>query len=152
MRWCLSAAVLAATSVVSPCAAYEFVRQYAGSSFFDRWDFYGSWDNLTLGDVWWLNEQDAASQGLAYVNGNGNAIIRVDNYSTVPYNQKRNSVRITTTDAYDYGSLWIIDILHLPFGCSVRSTFSHLSTLLYGTGRCGQRYGQRAHSGQTTAK
>ena len=67
-----------------------------------------------------MNREDSATQGLAYVNGAGNAILRVDNFSTVPYNEKRNSVRITSTDLYDYGSLWIIDILHLPFGCSVR--------------------------------
>ena len=30
-------------------ACYDMVREYSGQSFFDRWDFYGSWDNLTLG-------------------------------------------------------------------------------------------------------
>lgn len=29
--------------------AYNLVHEYAGLSFFDGWDFYGSWDNLTLG-------------------------------------------------------------------------------------------------------
>ena len=33
-----------------PClVSYDLVRDYSGSTFFDRWDFYGSWDNLTLG-------------------------------------------------------------------------------------------------------
>jgi hypothetical protein len=32
------------------CAAYDFVRDYRGISFFDRWDFYGGWDNLTGGE------------------------------------------------------------------------------------------------------
>lgn len=29
--------------------AYDIVRDYSGASFFDGWDFYGSWDNLTNG-------------------------------------------------------------------------------------------------------
>jgi hypothetical protein len=32
-----------------PCAAYDFLRDYSGISFFDRWDFYNGWDNLTGG-------------------------------------------------------------------------------------------------------
>jgi len=28
---------------------YDLVRDYSGLTFFDEWDFYGSWDNLTLG-------------------------------------------------------------------------------------------------------
>ena len=27
---------------------YNLARDYSGSNFFDGWDFYGSWDNLTL--------------------------------------------------------------------------------------------------------
>jgi len=98
---------------------YDIVRDYSGSTFFQGWDFYGYWDNLTLGDVWWLDEQDAFSQGLAAMNNAGNIILKVDNTSYVPLNQKRNSVRITSQDSYDVGSLWIIDLLHIPYGCSV---------------------------------
>lgn len=42
----VGAAVLPALRAVS---AYDIVREYSGSTFFDRWDYYGSWDNLTLG-------------------------------------------------------------------------------------------------------
>lgn len=41
----LGAFLLASTHVV----AYDTFHEYAGSTFFDGWDFYGSWDNLTLG-------------------------------------------------------------------------------------------------------
>ena len=80
---------------------------------------------LTLhsGDVWWLDRVNATQQQLAYVNTDGNAIIKVDDTSVVPYNEKRNSIRITTTDSYNYGSLIIIDVLHLPFGCSVSQLY-----------------------------
>jgi len=102
---------------------YDMVREYSGQTFFDRWDFYGSWDNLTLGDVWWLDRNTAFQDGLAYTDGSGRAVIKVDNTSTVPWNEKRNSVRITSQDFYGLGSLWIIDISHLPYGCSVWPAF-----------------------------
>ncbi|KAL0958359.1 hypothetical protein HGRIS_000501 [Hohenbuehelia grisea] len=102
---------------------YDLVRDYSGNSFFDGWDFYGHYDNLTLGDVWWLNRDDAFSQGLAYVNNARNVILKVDNTHDVPFNQKRNSIRITTQDAYAVGSLWIMDAVHMPFGCSVWPAF-----------------------------
>ncbi|KAK7683143.1 hypothetical protein QCA50_013816 [Cerrena zonata] len=105
------------------CSAFNVVRDYSGTHFFDGWDFFGSWDNLTLGDVWWLNASDAFTQKLAYVNDAGHAIMKVDNTSTVPFNEKRNTVRITSKDFYDVGSLWIIDLLHIPYGCSVWPAF-----------------------------
>lgn len=39
------ATITGPTSVVS----YDLVRDYSGQTFFDGWDFFGSWDNLTLG-------------------------------------------------------------------------------------------------------
>lgn len=74
---------------------------------------------MGAGDVWWLGEQDAMNQGLAYVNDNGHAIIKVDNTSNVAFNEKRNTVRITSSDSYAVGRLWSIDLLHLLYGCSV---------------------------------
>ncbi|RDB16079.1 putative glycosidase C21B10.07 [Hypsizygus marmoreus] len=102
---------------------YDLVRDYSGTSFFNGWDFYGSYDNLTLGDVVWLGKEDAFAQGLAYVNSARNVILKVDNGHNVQWNQKRNSVRITTQAAYGVGSLWITDMLHIPYGCSVWPAF-----------------------------
>ncbi|KIJ15318.1 glycoside hydrolase family 16 protein [Paxillus involutus ATCC 200175] len=108
---------------LSRVVAYDLIREYAGSTFFDRWDFYGSWDNLSLGNATWVTQSEATSQNLAYVNSEGHAIIKVDNTTNVTYGENRNSVRITTQDAYDIGSLWIIDLNHIPFGCSVWPAF-----------------------------
>ncbi|KAF4563910.1 hypothetical protein EYR36_003155 [Pleurotus pulmonarius] len=113
------ATIAGPTSVVS----YDLVRDYSGQTFFDGWDFFGSWDNLTLGDVWWLNRNDAFSQGLVFINDAQRAVLKVDNVNDVPFNEKRASIRITTQEAYGVGSLWILDAVHLPFGCSVWPAF-----------------------------
>ncbi|KAF8067625.1 glycoside hydrolase family 16 protein [Lyophyllum atratum] len=112
-----------ALSALRLALGYDLVRDYSGLSFYDGWDFYGGYDNLTLGDVVWLNIDDAFGQGLAYVNTAGNAVLKVDNTHNVEFNQKRNSIRITTQAAYAVGSLWISDMVHIPFGCSVWPAF-----------------------------
>jgi hypothetical protein len=61
----------------------------------------------------------AASQKLAFVSSAGNAIMKVDNTTNVAFNQKRNTVRITTKDRFTVGSVWIADMLHVPFGVSL---------------------------------
>lgn len=60
---------------------------------------------------------------LTYVTSDGSAIIRVDNSSTVQYNYKRDTVKITSTDSYPVGSVWVLDAVHLPYGCSVWPAF-----------------------------
>ena len=42
--------------------------------------------------MWWLNRNDAFSQGLTYINNAGNAVLKVDNEHDVAWNYKRNSV------------------------------------------------------------
>jgi hypothetical protein len=68
----------------------------------------------------------ASSSKLAYVDPTTNrAIIKVDNTSTVVYNDKRNTVRISSQDEFDVGSVWIADMYHVPFGvrfCDLIST------------------------------
>ena len=36
-------------SLATQTTAFDLVRDHSGQTFFDGWDFYGSWDNLTLG-------------------------------------------------------------------------------------------------------
>jgi hypothetical protein len=45
----LSTTLLCLASLFSSSTSYDLVRDYSGTTFFDRWDFYGSWDDLTLG-------------------------------------------------------------------------------------------------------
>ncbi|EIW55456.1 uncharacterized protein TRAVEDRAFT_59797 [Trametes versicolor FP-101664 SS1] len=110
--------------MVGSSMGYDLVRDYSGQHFFDGWDFYGFWDNLTLSQVWWVNETRATSEHLAYVNDAGRAIIRVDNTTNLPPDMpNRDTIRLTTKDLYDYGSLWVFDATHLPYGCSVWPAF-----------------------------
>ena len=63
------------------------------------------------------------SAGLTSVNDKGNAILRVDDTSTVVYNEKRYSVAINTTETYGPGNVFVFDAVHIPFGCSVWPAF-----------------------------
>ncbi|KDR80022.1 hypothetical protein GALMADRAFT_62843 [Galerina marginata CBS 339.88] len=98
---------------------YDLVKDYSGDAFFNDWDFYGNYDNLTWGDVNWLDRTNATDKKLAFTNDVGNAILKVDNSTDVAWGDKRDSIRITTKAAYGLGTIWIADIVHLPFGCSV---------------------------------
>ncbi|KAH9066128.1 concanavalin A-like lectin/glucanase domain-containing protein [Lactarius deliciosus] len=102
---------------------YTLIKEYAGTKFFDDWDFFGNIDNLTHGDATFVNASQAASRRLAFVNSAGNAIMKVDNTTVVPLNSKRDTVRITSKDLFPVGSVWIADMLHVPFGCSVWPAF-----------------------------
>ncbi|GAA5975716.1 hypothetical protein JCM5350_002704 [Sporobolomyces pararoseus] len=105
------------TFVPSTRAAYSLKTQYAGDSFFNGWSFWGNRDNLTNGAVYYVSESE--SKDLAYTNNEGNVVIKVDNTSAVAYGGLRDSVRITTTETYGIGSLFVFDFLHTPYGCSV---------------------------------
>ncbi|KAJ3544278.1 hypothetical protein NMY22_g2833 [Coprinellus aureogranulatus] len=105
-------------------ATYNAIKEYSGPTFLDDWEFYGHFDDKMNGDVDFVTAQQGVSERLAYVDPNTNrAILKVDNTTNVPYNEKRKAVRITSKDSYDVGSLWVADILHAPYGCSVWPAF-----------------------------
>lgn len=49
LAYMLSTILLCLASLLSSSTSYDLVRDYSGTTFFDRWDFYGNWDDLTLG-------------------------------------------------------------------------------------------------------
>ncbi|KAF5358593.1 hypothetical protein D9758_007731 [Tetrapyrgos nigripes] len=106
-----------------PCAfgTYVPLREYSGQSFFDGWDYYGNVDNTTWGNVSYVDQTTAMTQQLTFVDGNGHAVIRVDNTTFIPDAPlvNRNTIKITSKDAYPVGSLFLIDAYHIPYGCSV---------------------------------
>ena len=64
----------------------------------------------------------------------------MDNTTLVPQGYKRDSIRIESKRKYDYGSLWIADFRHIPYGCSV-CVFHLLERCASSQGR---RYGLRS--------
>ncbi|KAI0354274.1 hypothetical protein OH77DRAFT_1426345 [Trametes cingulata] len=104
-------------------AAYNLVKNFSGTNFFNGWDFVDGFDNTTNGHVNYVPQANATADHLAFVNDAGHAIIRLDNTSFVPFNFKRNSVKIVTHDFFPIGSVFLFDALHLPFGCSVWPSF-----------------------------
>ncbi|KAF9443295.1 glycoside hydrolase family 16 protein [Macrolepiota fuliginosa MF-IS2] len=121
-------ACLSTSLVVS--AIYAPLREYAGSTFFDAWDYYNFYDNTTWGNVTFVDRQTAVSDRLTYVNDAGNAVVKVDNTTFVQNGPLvfRNSVRITSKDTYGIGALIMIDVRHIPYGCSVWPSFWTLGT------------------------
>ncbi|KAF8587680.1 glycoside hydrolase family 16 protein [Ramaria rubella] len=112
---------LACLPLVVVHGQYQIAHVMSGPSFFDTWNFYNNVDNITNGDAFFVSQPDSLPDrlGLAFINDAGNAIIKVDNTTTLSSSsQKRNSVRIASTSSYSVGSLWIADIAHLPYGCS----------------------------------
>ena len=52
--------------------------------------------NAAQGDAIWVDQSIATNDRLAYVDNNGKAILRVDNFTNVPWNEKRNTVGSTS--------------------------------------------------------
>lgn len=119
--------VIASALLVLPALvaaqSYDMVKEYAGTTFFDDWNFYNNIDNLTNGNVNYLSAQGAASSKLAFVNDAGNAIMKVDNSTTLQFPNNRNSIRINTKDEFTIGTVWVADMVHVPYGCSVWPAF-----------------------------
>ncbi|EJF59657.1 hypothetical protein DICSQDRAFT_171836 [Dichomitus squalens LYAD-421 SS1] len=118
----LAVALLSASYALG---AFNLVKSYSGSTFFDGWqyDSVPGYDNTTNGHVFYLDGAHANASHLTYVNDAGRAIIKVDNETVVSYPNKRNSVRISTEDFFDIGSVFLFDATHVPYGCSVWPSF-----------------------------
>ncbi|KAF8999294.1 hypothetical protein BDQ17DRAFT_1246751 [Cyathus striatus] len=113
--------LLARNAQTSLAASYGLVKDYSGDNFFDGWDFFNGYDSTTSGDEMYVGPQAAAeAANLAFIDPQTkHAFLKVDNTTNVPDQQKRNSVKITTTASYDVGSVWVADLFHVPYGCGL---------------------------------
>lgn len=114
--------VTAALAKLATAQTYSVAQEFKGATFFDGWTFTNGNDAKNWGNVAYLPKDVATSQGLAYVNPAGNAIIKVDNTTVgnpddMAYG--RASVKMNTTQPFTKGSLVVMDAIHLPYGCSV---------------------------------
>ncbi|KAJ3902806.1 hypothetical protein F5879DRAFT_804731 [Lentinula edodes] len=119
-------------------AVYTPIHEYSGTDFFSEWDYYGYIDNTTWGEPQCAGtlHTSGTSQGLTYIDINtGHAIIKVDNTTNIAAapTVNRNSVKITSKDAYPISSLVVIDVSH------TWSKLYHRNGLLDGSRMLGTR-------------
>ncbi|KDN46851.1 hypothetical protein RSAG8_03928, partial [Rhizoctonia solani AG-8 WAC10335] len=101
-------------------ATYKIAQNHSGANFFDGWVFTEGVDATTVGNVLYQSQAAALQQKLAYVDGSGHAIIKVDNTTEGQGDTYgRASIKINSTATFGKGSLVILDANHLPYGCSV---------------------------------
>ncbi|KAI1924722.1 hypothetical protein LOZ64_000599 [Ophidiomyces ophidiicola] len=95
-------------------ASYRLVDEYAGKSFFDKFDFFTGKDP-TEGFVEYVSEEKAWKNGLIGFSttyfGDNQTWLGVDRTNIAP--KGRRSVRITSKKAYNQG-LFIADFAHVP--------------------------------------
>lgn len=98
-----------------PASPWKLTQTNSGQDFFNGWSWYTDPDP-TSGIVQFVDQNTAFSNGLAQINGAGNAVMRVETTPTVQGN--RQSVRITTGYSFN-GGLLVMDAVHMPTGCGI---------------------------------
>jgi len=104
-----------------PKQLFRIADYWGGKNFFDGWDFWDQGDP-THGAVNFLGKSDAFKSGLAYIDDDGAAIMRVDNSTHLNEGQNRNSIRIQSQNTYN-GGLFVLDVQNMPHGCAVWPAF-----------------------------
>jgi len=104
------------TSTSSP---WKVVQSYSGQNFFNGWSFYTDADP-TNGNVQYVDQSTASSNGLLEVNSQGHAVMRVE--TTPKVSNNRMSVRVTTNQTFTQG-LVVMDSVHMPTGCATWPAF-----------------------------
>ncbi|KZV95202.1 hypothetical protein EXIGLDRAFT_834465 [Exidia glandulosa HHB12029] len=105
-------------------APYRLSNSFTGSAFLDAFTFDDTESDLRSSSDWLANASYARSAGLAAITNTGNVRLKVDNTSTVVFNDKRASVSITSRETVSLGSLIVLDVRHGPCGCSLWPAFS----------------------------
>jgi len=95
-------------------AQYHQTQKYAGSTFFDGFDFFTAGDP-THGYVNYVNQSRAQDQG--YIGMKGTAVyIGSDANNVIKTGRGRDSVRLSSKATWGSG-LFILDATHMPTGC-----------------------------------
>lgn len=105
----------------SPTGPMTLVDKFAGTSFFDNFDFFTQSDP-THGLVQYVSQQEAATSGLIYTDSQNVVHIGVDSNTSLPVGGFRNSVRISSKKVYN-GGLFVLDVNAMPGGCSLWPAF-----------------------------
>ncbi|TYJ55463.1 hypothetical protein B9479_003853 [Cryptococcus floricola] len=79
-----------------------------------------TYDNTTNGYTFWATAQNTS---LLRTTSSGTTILAVDNTSSVAYDSKRYAPKLLSESLYDVGTVWVMDAVHMPYGCSVWPAF-----------------------------
>ncbi|EIW71075.1 hypothetical protein M231_03526 [Tremella mesenterica] len=98
-------------------ATYPLIESWSGNGFMNGFKYpVETYDNTTNGDVFWAT---AANTSLIYVTSAGTVVLKVDNTTVVPYNEKRYTPKLLSKTQYAAGTVFVMDLIHMPYGCSV---------------------------------
>lgn len=117
-----SLAALPSTAPTPPALVPTLIRSYQGPTFFDSWDYFADPDP-THGMVNYQSRPSANAKQLTHVTPSGTAVLQLDRSSALALGEYRDSVRISSRDTYDAGSLVVLDLEHAPHGPSVWPAF-----------------------------
>lgn len=90
-------------------AGYVLKDDYNSAVFFDMFDFWTS-EDPTHGFVQYIDQTSARNQGL--ISNSSSVYVGVDHTNLAP--NGRQSIRLTSKEAYNSGSLVILDLAHMP--------------------------------------
>ncbi|KZV88203.1 hypothetical protein EXIGLDRAFT_651429 [Exidia glandulosa HHB12029] len=96
---------------------FTLAETYQGNNFFDGFTFYSDADP-THGLVDYVPADEAFASNLTFINGQGQAVMRVDKTTYLQPGQPRKSVRLHSKNRYG-NSLIVLDLAAMPHGCSV---------------------------------
>ncbi|BGP48262.1 hypothetical protein JCM10450v2_004134 [Rhodotorula kratochvilovae] len=106
-----------AKKVASSGSSAKLIKEYAGTTFFDGFQFKNISDP-TNGLVSYVSASDAWARNLVSVTKEGTVLLSIDRTSDLlALNEPRASVRIESTETYNAGTLFIADFRHAPVGC-----------------------------------
>ncbi|KZT22212.1 glycoside hydrolase family 16 protein [Neolentinus lepideus HHB14362 ss-1] len=120
---------LSAAALITPLegvsARFRLNQTYTGDDFLSGWTW-ETMDDPTHGRTNYVDQGTALSQNLTYATDT-KFVMRADDFNVVPPSARgRNSVRISSNQAWDE-SLIVIDLAHMPEGCSTWPAFWSLS-------------------------
>ncbi|KAK1921820.1 concanavalin A-like lectin/glucanase domain-containing protein [Papiliotrema laurentii] len=102
---------------LASAATYPILESWKGDGFLDGFKYDPSaYDNTTNGDVFWATPSNTS---LIHTTSSGTVVLKVDNETFVPYNEKRYAPKLLSKTAYEKGTVWVMDAVHMPYGCSV---------------------------------
>ncbi|GAA6038152.1 hypothetical protein JCM8097_005763 [Rhodosporidiobolus ruineniae] len=144
---------LAATSTgssakASSTSSHKLLHDYSGDKFFDSF-YINNISDPTHGLVSYVDDTDAWSRGLVEVTSSNTVKLSIDSSSWLGSGVGRPSVRVEGNDRFDEG-LFIIDLKHVPVGCSLWPAFWLLGDSWPNNGTRGTPLSSPTHSAQLT--